>query len=181
MKIKATQKTNQGPLKESQLKVISQSILAATGIMKNDDLSAVMRQISGAVVEAAVKVEFDQHLGYKKHDQDSRNVSSNYRNGFNTKKITTDLGDIEIKTPRDRKGLFNSSLVPKGVSKLNGINDIIIALAAKNMSTRDTSEFLLNQLGINLSQEYISNVLDSIKERMYEFLGRQLPPAYFIV
>jgi putative transposase len=82
------------------------------------------------VLEAGLQAELTDHLGYEKHDRASHG-SGNSRNGFTSKRLGTEVGDLDLATPRDRSGSFEPQLVPKGARRLGGLSDMIISLYAR--------------------------------------------------
>ena len=110
-----------------------------------------------AVLERGMDAELTDHLGYEKGDPAGRG-SGNSRNGATPKTIGTEVGDISLDQPRDRKSTFGSKVVPKGARRLGGLEDMIISLYAGGMTIRDIQHHLVSTLGTELSYETISNV-----------------------
>ena len=94
-----------------------------------------------AVLERGLQTELTGHLGYAKHDP-AGNGSGNSRNGSTSKTLQTEVGPIELDTPRDRAGTFTPRLVPKGTRRLGGLSDMIISLYAGGMTVRDIGHHL---------------------------------------
>src|SRR5215218_3926496 len=109
------------------------------------------------VLEAGLQAELTDHLGYKKHDR-AGHGSGNSRNGFTAKRLGTEVGDIDLATPRDRIGSFEPRLIPKGSRRVGGLSDMIISLYAGGMTIRDIQAHLERTLGTELSHEMISNI-----------------------
>src|SRR4030067_1258654 len=108
----------------------------AKEIHTEEDLAALSRQLVKLTVERALRAELDNHLGYQKHAAKSRDVD-NSRNGYSSKILKGDMGQVEITTPRDRNGSFEPQLVRKGQTRLTALDDQILALYARGMTTRD--------------------------------------------
>jgi hypothetical protein len=104
--------------------------------------------------------------------------SSNSRNGFTPKRLGTEVGDIDLVTPRDRSGSFEPRLVPKGERRLGGLSDMIISLYAGGMTIRDIQAHLESTLGTQLSHETISNITDAVAEEVKVWQARPLEPVY---
>ena len=132
------------------------------------------------VLEAGLAAELTGHLGYEKHDPAGRG-SGNSRNGSTPKRLGTEVGDVDLATPRDRNGTFDPQLVPKGERRLDGLNEMIISLYAKGMTVRDIQHHLQSTLGSELSHETISNITDAVAEEVKAWQTRPLEPVYPIV
>jgi Transposase, Mutator family len=104
------------------------------------------------VLEAGLQAELTDHLGYEKHDR-AGHGSGNSRNGFTPKRLGTEVGDLDLTTPRDRNGSFEPQLVPKGARRLGGLSDMIISLYAGGMTIRDIQAHLERTLGTQLSHD----------------------------
>src|SRR5215210_4285632 len=102
------------------------------------------------VLEAGLAAELTDHLGYEKHDRAGQG-SGNSRNGSTPKRLGTEVGDVDLATPRDRNGTFEPRLVPKGQRRVGGLSDMIISLYAGGMTIRDIQAHLERTLGTELS------------------------------
>ena len=102
------------------------------------DIESALLDMFGSFIEKALEAELDQHLGYSRYDFRNK-VTSNTRNGRKPKTIQTRLGETTIQAPRDREGSFDPKIVPKRQTNVIGIEDKILALYAKGLSTRDIS------------------------------------------
>jgi putative transposase len=132
------------------------------------------------VLEAGLQAEMTGHLGYEKHDRAGYG-SGNSRNGFTGKRLGTEVGDIELATPRDRNGTFEPRLVPKGQRRVGGLSDMIISLYAGGMTIRDIQAHLERTLGTQLSHETISNITDAVLEEVKAWQTRPLESVYPIM
>lgn len=130
--------------------------------------------------EKMLEAEMDQHLGYEKHAPAGRN-SGNSRNGKTLKTLKSKYGAVEIEVPRDRASTFAPVVVAKRRSLAEGIEEIVICLYAKGMSTRDIEEQLREIYGFNLSESSISNITAKISEDILEWQQRPLESIYCIV
>ncbi len=131
-------------------------------------------------VEAALRVEMTDHLGYEKHAALGRG-SGNSRNGTTGKTVQTTAGPVDLEVPRDRNGTFDPVTVPKGTRRLTDFDDMIISLYAKGMTTRDIAEHLEATYGASVSHETIANITDAINEQVKEWRNRPLDEVYPIV
>ena len=132
------------------------------------------------VLEAGLQAELTGHLGYEKHDP-AGNGSGNSRNGFTGKRLGTEVGDIEMATPRDRNGTFEPQLVAKGQRRVGGLSDMIISLYSGGMTVRDIQAHLERTLGTELSHETIANITDAVAEEVKAWQARPLEPVYPIM
>src|SRR5215203_1252269 len=132
------------------------------------------------VLEAGLQAELTDHLGYEKHDR-AGHGSGNSRNGFTPKRLGSEIGDLELATPRDRLGSFEPRLVPKGQRRVGGLSDMIISLYAGGMTIRDIQAHLERTLGTELSHETISNITDAVLEEVKAWQARPLEAVYPIV
>jgi transposase-like protein len=129
-------------------------------------------------VEAALNAELDDHLGYSKHEPSH---SENTRNGFSSKTLKTEDGQFEIDTPRDRNGSFEPKLVQKQQTRFTSMDDKILSLYAKGMSTREIVETFKEMYGADVSASLISKVTDSVIEKVVEWQSRPLEAVYPII
>src|SRR5215472_2949427 len=108
------------------------------------------------VVEGALEGEMDDHLGYAKHDREGDN-SGNSRNGHRDKTVLTEAGPVEISVPRDRDASFEPAIVAKRQRRLSGVDDLVISLVAKGLTTGEVQAHLAEIYGAQVSRETISN------------------------
>ena len=151
---------------------------AAKGIKTEKDLDDFRKMLTKVTVEAALNAELDDHLGYEKHGQSD---SSNSRNGSGRKRLKTDAGQIDIDTPRDRDGSFDPQLVKKRQTRFTSMDDKILSLYAKGMTTREIVATFDEMYGAEVSPTLISRVTNSVIERVVEWQSRPLDPVYPIV
>lgn len=111
----------------------------AKQIKTEHDLAALSRHLMKPTVERALTAELDDHLGYNKHAPEGKN-SGNSRNGATAKTLKGDFGEVQIHTPRDRKGTFEPLLVRKGQTRFTAFDEQILALYARGMTTRDIAD-----------------------------------------
>jgi putative transposase len=133
-----------------------------------------------AVLERGLQAELTEHLGYEKHDSAGAG-SGNSRNGSTPKTLQTEVGPIELDTPRDRAGTFTPRLVPKGTRRLGGLSDMIISLYAGGMTVRDIGHHLQRVYGTELSHETISKVTDEVLEEVKAWQNRPLDAVYPVI
>src|SRR5438093_3317366 len=136
-------------------------------------LTAMIRQ----VLQTGLEVELADHLGYEPYDPAGRG-SGNSRNGSSAKTVTTDVGDVALRVPRDRNGSFEPQTVPKHQRRLDGLSGNVISLYAKGMTTGDIQAHLLEIYGTEISRETISKITDQIVEDMTVWQHRPLDRCY---
>ena len=129
------------------------------------------------VLETALEVELTDHLGYEPHDPAGRGTG-NSRNGKTTKKVHTDLGQVEVSVPRDRNGTFEPQVVPKHARRLEGFNEAIVSLYGKGMTTGDIQSHLKEIYGAEVSRDLISKVTDAVVDELVEWQNRPLDAVY---
>jgi len=145
-----------------------------------EDLNQLSAMLTKITDEAALRSEMSYHLGYNK-DQPKLDTGGNSRNGYSTKLLRGDHGQIEIKTPRDREGTFEPQLVKKRQTRITGMDDQILTLYAKGMSTRDITETFQEMYGAEISAGLVSQVTNSVLEKVIEWQSRPLDVTYPIV
>ena len=145
-----------------------------------EDLSQLSAFLTKLTVEAALKGEMNHFLGYDKNDTTGHH-SGNSRNGFSSKTLKGTHGEIELQTPRDRNGVFEPQLVKKGQSRITGMDDQILCLYAKGMSTRDIVASFQEMYGADISAGLVSQVTNSVIEKVIECQNRPLDAVYPIV
>ena len=145
-----------------------------------EDLSQLSAFLTKLTVEAALKGEMNHFLGYDKNDA-TGHLSGNSRNGFSSKTLKGTHGEIELQTPRDRNGVFEPQLIKKGQSRITGMDDQILCLYAKGMSTRDIVASFQEMYGADISAGLVSQVTNSVIEKVIEWQNRPLDPVYPIV
>jgi putative transposase len=129
-------------------------------------------------MERALEAELSDHLGYEKHQ---RTNTDNSRNGVSHKSVLSDQGAIEIATPRDRNGSFSPQILPKGSTRIDGLDDKIISLYAKGMSVADIQQQLFELYGTEISTSLISNVTNAVIDQVRTWQCRPLECLYMIV
>ena len=156
-------------------------------LMKNykkpEDLigeNGLLKQLTKAMVEMAMKAEMTNHLGFEKHDPAGKN-SGNSRNGNSKKTIKGEFGNIEIAVPRDRNSTFEPVIVPKGETRFTGFDDKIISMYARGMTTRDIQAHLQELYGVEVSPTLVSQVTDAIIEEITLWQNRPLEEVYPIM
>jgi putative transposase len=165
-------------MNQKKLQALAEEL--AKDLKTPEDLSALSAQLTKITVEAALKAEMNAHLGYDKHDLGGHN-SGNSRNGYSSKTLKGDHGEIELQTPRDRNGNFEPQLIKKSQTRVTGMDDQILSLYAKGMSTRDIVAAFDEMYGAEISAGLVSQVTNAVMEQVVEWQSRPLDAVYPIV
>ena len=165
-------------LNDDELKALGKKLGA--GVKTEEELVNLTKTLRKAMIEAALGSEMTEHLGYEKHSADG-NGSGNSRNGKSKKILKGDHGEVEIDIPRDRTGTFEPQIIKKGQTRLSVLDDQILALYAKGMSTRDIAATLKELYDADVSPALISKVTDRVLEQVQLWQARELDPLYPIV
>lgn len=152
----------------------------AKGVKSEADLNTLTQKLVKMTVEAALGAELEGHLGYSKHDPVGRG-SGNSRNGTSSKRLKGQHGEVEISVPRDRAGSFEPQFVRKGQTRLTQMDDQILALYARGMSTRDIVDAFKEMYDADVSATLVSKVTEQVLETVTEWQGRPLDRVYPIV
>ena len=144
------------------------------------DIHNALKELFKDVLQQTLEAEMDQHLGYRKHSSEGDN-SGNSRNGYSTKTLKTRMGEAEIAVPRDRNADFEPQIIPKYERNASEIEDQIVAMYAKGLSTRDIEDHLKGIYGIEVSAGLVSRVTDRIMPLIVEWQSRPLEKVYPIV
>jgi len=130
-------------------------------------------------IEMMLQGELDEHLGYLKHTKEGYNTG-NSRNGSFQKTITTEnVGDIVLNIPRDRNGEFEPAFIPKGQTISSKIEDAILGMYSRGMTTSDVRHQVMEIYGLDISETTVSNITERIMESAKEWQQRTLEPVYF--
>jgi transposase-like protein len=124
----------------------------------------LLSQLTKRLVERAMEVELTDHLGYEPHQEPPGGVG-NTRNGSMAKSLTTEHGPVEIRTPRDRQGTFEPKIVRKRQRRFEGFDEMILALYARGLSTRDIEAHLRELYGVSVGRDLISRVVRAWQQR----------------
>jgi transposase-like protein len=140
----------------------------------------LLGRLAKVVLESALEGEMDAHLGYRKHDP-AGDGSGNSRNGHRGKTVLTGTGPVEVSVPRDRDASFEPVIVPKRARRLGGVDDMVISLVAKGLTTGEVQAHLAEIYGAQVSRETISNITDRVLDGMAEWQGRPLDAVYAVL
>ncbi len=133
--------------------------------------------LTKTVLETALDAEMAEHLGYDKHDPAGRN-GGNSRNGTRSKTVLTEIGPVEIEVPRDRDGSFDPVIVRKRQRRLNGIDQLVLSLTARGLTTGEIAAHFAEVYGAKVSKDTISRITDKVCAEMTEWCQRPLDRVY---
>ena len=139
----------------------------------------LLTDLTKTVLETALEVEMDDHLGYPKHAPEGRD-KGNSRNGMRAKTVLTEVGEVEVEVPHDREGSFEPKIVKKRQRRLSGVDELVISLAAKGLTTGEIAAHFQDVYGAEVSRDTISRITDAILEEIRgtncSFFGCIHPP-----
>ena len=165
------------PMTEGKRNII-QSLLQEYDIETADDIQDALKDLLSGTLREMMEAEMDEHLGYEKYERSSE---PNYRNGTKQKRVRSKYGEFEVDVPQDRQSSFEPQVLPKRKKDISAIDDKIIAMYAKGMTTRQISETIEDIYGFEVSHETISEITDSVLEQLEEWQNRPLSAVYPIV
>lgn len=142
--------------------------------------NGLLNQLTKNVLETALEAEMSEHLGYDRHDPAGRG-SGNSRNGTRTKTVLTEIGPVDIDVPRDMNASFDPQIVKKRQRRLTGIDEIVLSLTAKGLTTGEVAAHFQDIYGASVSKDTISRITDKVVGEMTEWCNRPLESVYPVV
>ena len=158
--------------KEQLRQIIKENDLKSAG-----DVYALLKDSFKELLQELLEAELDVSMGYDKNNKGDIDTD-NKRNGYSPKTVKSEFGEFQLDIPRDRKGEFEPEIVPKYCRDISGIEDKVISLYARGMTTRDIAAELQELYGINVSAEKVSKITDRILPDIKEWQSRPLEPIY---
>lgn len=165
--------------KNSKINELTKELLKQENVTDVADLQSILKDMLKRGVETLLEGELDEELGYEKYDRNQD--KDNYRNGHSSKRVRSDLGEIELNIPRDRNNDYDPELVPKHTKDISMIEDKVISMYGKGMSTRDISSHIEDLYGIPLSAQSVSRLTDKILPEIEQWQNRPLNSEYTFV
>ena len=163
---------------QEKLKALAAEL--AKDIKSEKDLGTLTEQLLKLTVETDLNAELVEHLGYEKHSPSGRGTG-NSRNGHSKKRLKSQHGEVEIATPRDRNASFEPQFVRKGQTRLTQMDDQILYLYGKGMTTREIVDTFKEMYDADVSPALISKVTDAVIDEVVQWQNRPLEPIYPIV
>ena len=143
-----------------------------------EDIQEALKDLLGGTIQEMMEAELDEHLGY---DEYERSDNPDYRNGVKHKKLRSSYGEIPIDVPQDRDGDFEPQIVQKRKKDISAIEQKIIAMSAKGMTTRQISDIIEDIYGFEVSESMVTAVTNKILPKIEEWQQRPLSAVYPIV
>lgn len=165
------------PMTENKRNLI-QGLFEEYDIQTADDIQDALKDLLSGTIKEMMESEMDDHLGYEKYE---RSDESNSRNGTKTKRVRSKYGEFEVDVPQDRDSTFDPKVLPKRQKDISSIDDKIIAMYAKGMTTRQISETIEDIYGFEISEGMVSDITDKLLPRIEEWQNRPLSAVYPIV
>ena len=142
--------------------------------------NGLLTSLTKRVLETALEAEMSEHLGYDKHDPVGRN-HGNSRNGVRSKTVLTEIGPVDIEVPRDLDASFQPQIVRKRQRRLTGVDQIVLSLSARGLTTGEISAHFAEVYGASVSKETISKITDQVLEEMTAWMNRPLDEVYPVI
>lgn len=171
---------NRSPEEKARREKIRE-LLQLGNIGSMEDIQNLFKETIAEFMENGLDAELDEELGYSKYDYRNKDTD-NSRNGHSSKTLRTSFGDVEVSVPRDRKGEFEPQLLKKNQTSISqDIEEKILSMYAKGMSTGDIETHIRDIYGIEVSDTTVSRVTDKILPVVKEWQQRPLESVYAVV
>lgn len=171
---------NRSP-EENERRAKIRELLQLSNIGSMDDIQNLFKETIAEFMENGLDAELDDELGYSKYDYKSKDTD-NSRNGHSSKTLRTSFGDVDVAVPRDRKGEFDPQLLKKNQTSVSqDIEEKILSMYAKGMTTSDIESHIRDIYGVEVSDTTISRITDKILPVAKEWQQRPLEPVYAVV
>ena len=158
--------------------VNSQHFTSTTEIMNS------MKELFSDVLQQVMEAELEEKLGYEKSERMTENAESghvkNYRNGYSKKTVKTQLGEVDIKVPRDRNGEYEPQIIGKYSRNADGMEEKILALYSCGMSQRDIADQIKNLYDVEISDGLVSKIVEKITPEITAWQNRPLESVYYL-
>ena len=165
------------PLNENKKNIIA-ALIEEYNIETAEDIQEALKDLLGGTLKSMMEAEMDEHLGYESYE---RSNNPNYRNGTKTKTVRGNFGEIELAVPQDRDSTFEPKIVKKRQKDISDIDQKIISMYARGLTTRQISEQIEELYGFECSEGFISDVTDKILQDITDWQNRPLDDIYPIL
>lgn len=165
------------PMTENKRNII-RGLLEEYDIQSADDIQEALKDLLSGTMHEMLEAEMDEHLGYDKYE---RSGEPDYRNGSKSKNVRSKYGEFEVDVPQDRDSSFEPKVLPKRQKDISAIDDKIIAMYAKGMTTRQISDMIEDIYGFEISEGMVSDITDKLLPQIEEWQNRPLATVYPIV
>ena len=157
---------------------IIRQLLEEYDIQSAEDIQDALKDLLGGTIKEMMEAEMDDHLGYERSE---RSENPDYRNGYKEKTVNSSYGNMKIEVPQDRDSSFEPKVVKKRQKDISGIDQKIISMYAKGMTTRQISDTLMDIYGFEASEGFISDITDKILPQIEEWQQRPLDDIYPVI
>lgn len=165
------------PMTEGK-KAVIQGLLDEYDIQTADDIQEALKDLLSGTIQSMLEAEMNEHLGYEKYERDDE---PNYRNGTKPKTVRSKYGEFEVDVPQDRNSTFEPTVVKKRQKDISGIENQVIAMYAKGMTTTQISEMIESIYGFEISEGMVSDITDKMMPQIEDWQNRPLSTVYPIV
>lgn len=156
-------------------------LLSTANVQSMDDIQELFKETIAEFMESGLEAELDEELGYEPYDVKNK-ITNNSRNGHSKKSLRTSMGKVEIDIPRDRNGDFEPQLIRKNQTSISqDMENKIISMYAKGMSTSDIEVHIRDIYGLSVSDSTVSRITDKILPEAKEWQQRPLESVYAVV
>lgn len=140
----------------------------------------MLKDLFSSTIQEMLEVELDEHLGYERYDNKNK-ATTNSRNGYRNKTVRSDFGNVTLSIPRDRNGSFEPKVVQNYENDISDIEEHVIDMYSKGMSTRDIASYLKSIYGIDISHTLVAKITDRVLSLSQEWQNRALDVIYPIL
>lgn len=165
------------PLTEWKKNIIA-SLINEYDIETAEDIQEALKDLLCGTIKSMMEAEMDEHLGYESYE---RSDNDNYRNGTKKKRVRSNYGEFEIDVPQDRKSSYEPKVIKKRQKDISGIDEKIISMYARWLTTRQISEQIEEIYGFECSESFISDVTDKVLQDILDWQNRPLYDIYPIL
>ena len=170
-----------GTEEQQARRALISELLSAANVQSMDDIQNLFKETIAEFMEGSLESELDEELGYEPYDIKNK-TTDNSRNGHSKKTLRTSMGKVEIDVPRDRNGDFEPKLLPKNQTSISqDMENKIISMYAKGMSTSDIETHIRDIYGLDVSDSTVSRITDKILPEAKEWQQRPLESVYAVV
>ena len=154
------------------------SLINEYDIETSEDIQEALKDLLGGTIKSMMEAEMDEHLGYESYE---RSDNDNYRNGTKKKRVRSNYGEFEIDVTQDRKSSYEPKVIKKRQKDISGIDEKIISMYARGLTTRQISEQIEEIYGFECSESFISDVTDKVLQDILDWQNRPLDDIYPIL
>ena len=165
------------PLTEGEKNIIA-TLIEEYDIKTAEDIQEALKDLLGGTIKSMMEAEMDEHIGYEKYQHSD---ATNYRNGVKKKNVRSTFGEFQVEVPQDRNSTFEPQIVKKRQKDISEIDQKIINMYARGLTTRQISEQIKDIYGFECSESFISNVTDKILQDIQDWQNRPLEKVYPVI